>query len=116
MPRLPEPIQHRDFLGAMATDLNVTIAPKNTVDLALNLDADVELGSMVTRLGSAQIDSQLVNNKSVLGLFQHVDQADTTKNKLFASINDSTNTNSDIWDLDGTPAISLADDTQGLKT
>ena len=116
MAKIPEGVKYADFMGGQANNINVTLAPKNTVELGLNFDFDYEIGAATTRLGLTQIDSQLVNDKSILGLFQHVDQGDTTKNKLFASINDATNTNSDIWDLDGTPAISLADDTQGLKT
>lgn len=106
---------YSDFFAGMATNLNPSLVPRNSVELAINLVFDEELGSAVSRLGSAQIDSQLVDGKSILGLFQHVDQADTTKNKLFAAVNDSGDANSDIWDLDGTPAISLADDTASLK-
>lgn len=112
----PQLITYADFFAGQANNLNPNLMPKNSVDLGLNVDFDEELGSAVSRLGSAQIDSQLVDNKPILGLFQHVDQADTTKNKLFAVVNDSSNTNADIWDLDGSPAISLADDTASLKT
>ena len=97
-------------------DVNTTLAPANTVGLLLNCDADIEIGSVTSRLGRATIDSQLVDGMSILGLVQHVDQADSTKNKLFAVVNDITPTNADIWDLDGSPAISLADDTKNLRT
>ena len=103
-----------DFSGGWMSDVNVTLAPPNTVNLGINFEYDFEIGSAVTRLGTAQIGSQLVDTKTVLGIVQHVDQADTTKNKLFATINDSTNTNADIFDV-GT-GISLADDTASLKT
>lgn len=103
----------RDFSGGCLPSVNVSLAPENTVNLAVNFDFDEEIGSAVSRLGTALIGSQTVDAKTILGVVQHVDQADTTKNKLFASVNDSSNTNADIFDV-GT-GISLADDTQGLK-
>ena len=33
-----------DFSGGMASDLNVSLAPPNTVNMLLNMDADVEIG------------------------------------------------------------------------
>jgi hypothetical protein len=105
----------KDFSGGQC-DLNVSLAPSNTTSLMLNCEADIEIGSAVSRLGTATIDAQLVAGVPILGLVQHVDQADSTKNKLFASIDDAVSaTNADIWDLDGSPAVSLADDTKSLK-
>ena len=104
-----------DFSGGMA-DINVNLAPANTVALALNVDLDSEIGSAVSRLGTARIGSQLVAAVSVLGIVQHVDQADTTKNKLFATANDGASpTNSDIYDVSA-GSKSLQDDTHSLKT
>lgn len=113
MAKLPPQFQ-KDFSGGMLSDVSVTLAPSQTVGLLQNLDSDVEIGAATSRLGTGRIGSTLVSGKTVLGLFQHVDQNDTTKNKLFASINDSSNTNADIFDV-GT-GISLADDTASLKT
>ena len=104
----------KDFSGGMISDINPNLAPQSSVNLLLNMDADVEVGSLSSRLGTALIGSQTVDGKTILGLVQHVDQADTTKNKLFATVNDSSNTNADIFDV-GT-GISLADDTASLKT
>jgi hypothetical protein len=88
--------------------------PLGCVELLLNMTADEEIGSAVSRLGTAIVGAQLVSGKSILGLAQHVDQSDSTKNKLFACVNDSSNTNSDIYDVTaGTK--SLQDDTQGIK-
>lgn len=106
----------KDFSAGQISDLNVSLAPQNSVSLALNLDADVEIGSLVSRFGTSRIGSQIVGAVSVLGLFQHVDQADTTKNKLFATINDGTSpTNADIYDV-AAGTKSLQDDTASLKT
>jgi hypothetical protein len=108
----------KDFSGAQVGDINISLAPQNSVSLALNVEGDVEIGSLVSRLGTARIGSQLGSLAvNVLGIFQHVDQNDTTKNKLFATINDavSSPTNSDIYDVSaGTK--SLQDDTINLKT
>lgn len=112
----PQLITYSDFFAGQANNLNPNLVPKNSVDLALNMDFDEELGSAVSRLGSAQIGSQTVDNVSVLGLFQHVDQADTTKNKLLATVNDGTSpTNADIYDV-AAHTVSLADDTKNLRT
>lgn len=110
------PQYQRSFTDGMVSGLNSNIAPQGAVDLLLNLDEDYEIGSATSRLGTAIVDAQLVDNVSILGIVQHVDQADSTKNKLFASVDDAaTATNADIWDLDGTPAKSLQDDTKALK-
>jgi hypothetical protein len=94
----------KDFSAGML-DVNVPLAPSNSVGLLMNCDVDAELGSAVSRLGRATIDSQLVDGVAVLGIVQHIDQADSTKNRLFAMVNDATATNSDIYALTGTPSI-----------
>lgn len=99
----------------MSSNINPSITPKNVSELLMNLDADYEIGTLTSRLGSTQIGSQLVDNKSVLGLFQHVDQADTTKNKLFAAISNSGGTQNVIYDVSA-GSTSLTGDTVGLKT
>ncbi len=103
-----------DFSGGQADNLNQSITPESCVDLGLNVVFDEEIGSAVSRLGTAIVGAQLVSGKAILGIAQHVDQSDTTKNKLFASVNDASNTNSDIFDV-AAGTKSLQDDTQGLK-
>lgn len=105
----------KDFSTGMISNVSANLAPQSSVNLLLNMDADVEIGSLTSRLGTAQIGSQLVNNKSILGLAQHVDQADTSKNLLIGVINDSSDTNSDIWDVDDDGEIDNADFTNSLK-
>ena len=107
---------YKEFSGAMASNINHSLAPKNVVELLYNLDADYEIGSLSSRLGTGQIGAQLVDNVGCLGIVQHVDQADTTKNKLFAVFNDGASpTNSDIYDV-AAGTKSLQDDTASLKT
>src|ERR1044072_8785095 len=103
-----------DFSGRQADNLNQSITPESCVDLGLNVVFDEEIGSAVSRLGTAIVGAQLVSGKSVLGIAQHVDQSDTTKNKLFAAINVSNNGSSVIYDVvAGT--TSLTGDTASLK-
>lgn len=106
-------LKQQDLSGGMV-DLNVSLAPPNTLSVVLNADLDREIGSAVSRLGTGIIGSQLVNDKPILGLHQHIDTTNSSNNKLFAVVNDSSDTNADIHIVGG--AISLADDTQGLKT
>lgn len=96
--------------------VNPNLAPKNTVDLLINFEVDEEIGSLASRLGTERIGSQLVDNVTCLGVVQHVDQADTTKNKLFATFDDAVSaTNADIYDVSaGTK--SLQDDTKNIRT
>ena len=106
----------QDFSGGQI-NANVTLCPTNTVSLMLNMDADNEIGSATSRLGTATTDAQMVAGVPVLGLVQHVDQADSTKNRLFATVDDAVSaTNADIWVCTGTPAKNLEDDTKALKT
>lgn len=109
-------LSQSDFSGGVLANANVSLAPQNTVSMAVNMEFDYELGSAVSRLGTAQIGAQLVDAVTVLGLAQHVDQSDTTKNKLFATVNDGASpTNADIYDVSA-GTVSLADDTKNLKT
>lgn len=105
----------REFSSGQVNSVSPNLTPPNSVDLALNLEPDENIGELVTRLGIAQVGSQLEAGKSILGLHQHVDPANAANNKLFAVVNDGTNTNADIYDV-GADSISLADRTQGLKT
>lgn len=98
----------------MATNLSSNLTPASLMKLILNGDCDEEIGAFVSRLGSGIIGAQLVDTKSILGLHQYIDHSNSANNKLFAVINDSSNTNADIFDvLAGT--IIAADDTASLK-
>jgi hypothetical protein len=104
-----DPQKIKEFSSGMITNLNESLYPKNSVALGLNLDFDDEIASAVTRLGSAIVGSVLVADKTVLGL-----HFDGFSSKLFASINDSSNTNSDIFDVVAGSIVG-ADDTASLK-
>ncbi len=104
--------QNQNDLSGGMIDTNVSLAPDNTVSLMLNMDADREIGSATSRLGTGVVGSQLVNDKPILGLHQHIDVDTASNNKLFAVIADGTN--SDIYIVGG--AKSLEDDTKDLKT
>lgn len=92
-------INQKDFSSAMISDVNVSLAPSNSVSLLLNLEADVEIGSLVSRLGRATIGTQMVDNMTVLGLHQHIDIDTATNNKLLGTINASGGGTSVIYDV-----------------
>jgi hypothetical protein len=83
-----KPIKQQDFSGGMM-ESNVSLAPSNTISLLLNMDADIEIGSAVSRLGTATVGAQIVAGNPILGLQQHVDLVTPANNKLFATINAS---------------------------
>lgn len=93
-----EKTTQKDFSGGMI-DANVSLVPENTVSLLLNCDADVEIGSIVSRLGTSTIGAQLVAAMNVLGLHQHIDVDTAANNKLFAAINASGGATSVIYDV-----------------
>ena len=92
-------ISQKDFSSAMISDVNVSLAPSNSVNLLLNLEADVEIGSLVSRLGRATIGTQMVDNNTVLGLHQHIDIDTAANNKLLGTINASGGATSVIYDV-----------------
>ena len=84
------PYTHGDSSGGMVSGINENIRPQNTVDLAVNLDFDYEIGSAVSRLGTGLVGAQLVDDSNqVLGLHQHIDSANSSNNLLFGAINAS---------------------------
>lgn len=93
------PKLQRDFSGGQVNNVNSSLTPQNTVELGLNVDFDYEIGSAVSRLGTAIIGAQLVNNNAVLGLHNHIDHASSANNKLFAAINASGDATSVIYDV-----------------
>lgn len=85
--RLENPFKISDFMSGMISDVSETIAPLNSVALLLNMDCDVILGAIVSRLGLSQIGAQLVAGKSILGLHQYIDGVTPANNLLFAVVN-----------------------------
>lgn len=76
----------KDFSGGMLTNLNETLVPQNSVRLGMNVRFDEELGSVVSRLGTSIVGSQLVSGNSVLGLHDFRDSVGTN-HALLATIN-----------------------------
>lgn len=83
--RLPAQF-YRDHSGGMVSQINETLRLPNVVKLGLNVDFDIEIGSAVTRLGTAIVGTQLVAGMSVLGL-QDFRDADGVNHALLATVN-----------------------------
>lgn len=95
----PQEFKQVDMSGGMI-DASVILAPDNTVSLMLNADADTEVGSAVSRLGSSIVGTQLVASTNVLGLWQHIDVDTPSNNKLLATINASGGATSVIYNVE----------------
>jgi len=105
---------YRDWSKGTIHDVQSSKADENSAKLGLNLDSDFELGSMISRLGTTLIGSQLEAGKVILGVHNYRDSIGSNS-KLFATVNDASDTNADIYDvIAGTK--SLEDDTAGEKT
>ena len=76
---------YKDHSGGMVSSLNESLGLPNVVKTAINVDFDVELGSAVTRPGSALVGSQLVAGQSVLGLHDFRD-SDGSNHALLAAV------------------------------
>lgn len=106
---------YRDFSKGNWSSIQNIMAPENSTKLSLNLDSDTELGSLISRLGTTFVGSQLVDTKPCLGLhnFRYTQVAGF--DKIFAVFPDAGGANNDIYDvLTGTK--SLEDDTVNSKT
>lgn len=107
-----QPLQFRDYSGGTIRTVQSAISPQNSVKLALNMDSDKEIGSLVSRLGTNRIGSQVVSGATCLGLHYFRDTVGSS-HKLFGVFSDGVN--NDIYDMvAGTK--SLEDDTKDLKT
>lgn len=94
---------YRDHIGGMASVINETVTPPNVVKLGMNVDFDVELGAVVTRLGSGLVGSQMVAGNTVLGLHDFRD-SDGANHALIAAINASGGATSVVYKV-GTGTI-----------
>jgi hypothetical protein len=103
---------YRDFSKGNWCSVQASKVPENSTNPSINLDSDVEFGSLVSRLGTTLINAQIIDNKPVLGLHNFRDSVGSGS-KLFAVVSDGTN--NDIYDA-LTGAKSLEDDTKDLKT
>ncbi len=102
MAQLPAQFQ-KDFSAGQVNNLNTNIMPKGSVELAMNMDADEEIGSLVSRLGTGKVADQLVNGETVLGLHDFQDSVGSN-NRLVATINASGGASSVVYNV-GTGTI-----------
>ena len=108
----PKPIIYRDFARGTIRTVQNSVCPSNSVKIALNMDSDKELGSLVSREGTGIIGAQAVDNATCLGLHYFRDTVGTN-HILFGVFSDGSNNK--IHDMsDG--SSSLTDDTKNLKT
>jgi len=107
-----KPLVFRDFSRGTIRTVQTSVCPQNTFKLALNLDSDKELGSLVSRQGTGLIGAQAVASARCYGLGYYRDTTGSS-HKLFGVFSDGVN--NDIYDMsDGSK--SLEDDTAGQKT
>ena len=89
----------RDLSEGIIQGIDEAIAPVNSVYLAVNFLFNKKIGRAVLRSGATQIGSQIVNDKSCLGLYQH-NTTGGTKVPL-AVFNDSGDANADVYAYSG---------------
>ena len=85
----------RDMSSGIIQGVDESITPKNSVYLANNLVFDENLGRAKLRNGTTQMGAQIVNDKSILGLFQHITTGGTKK--MLSVIDDTGAANSDVF-------------------
>lgn len=102
-----------NFSGGQNSKTSPLFIANNECELIQNYHLD-NLGSLTKRNGiSTALIGQIVNNKSILGMYFFKDLQSTNSNVLVA-INDATDTNSDIFDIETNAwVISKVDDTAG---
>ena len=76
---------YRDFSKGNWNYIQNIMAPENSTRLSLNLDSDVELGSLISRKGTTLIGTQLVDTKSCYGLHNFRYTQGAGFDKIFAS-------------------------------
>lgn len=103
----------RDVSEGIIQAVDPAVCPKNSLALAVNFVFDKILGRAVLRGGTSQLGAQLVAEKPILGLYEHI-TADGTKVPI-AIVDDSSSTNADIWKYSSGWSIAHADITAGAK-
>jgi hypothetical protein len=89
------PQEVRDISEGIIQAVDPSVCPKNSVALAVNFIFDKILGRAVLRAGTSQLGAQLVDRKSILGLYEHITAAGTKV--PIAVIDDASSTYADIW-------------------
>ncbi len=93
-----EPQFIKEFSSGQITNINENLMPQNAVKLSMNMVADEEIGSLVSRWGSSLVGAQLVSGKVILGLFNFRDNVGTN-HKLLATINASNDATSVVYNV-----------------
>ena len=107
-----QPILLRDWSKGNMRTVQSSLVPINSAKLALNLDSDVEIGSLLSRKGTNIIGVQTISSATCKGLHYYRDTV-ATNHKLFGVF--SNGSNNVIYDMI-TGSSSLTGDTAGLKT
>lgn len=97
-----EPFKQSDFSAGVVCGVNESLKPQGSVGHAINFDFDVEIGSATTRLGTFIVGGQLVDNKPIIGLHNHVAGG---VSKLLAVVNDTDDATSIIFDEEGNQQV-----------
>jgi len=97
--RLPNGFHKSDFSAGQVNNVSPNLVPKNSVELGVNVVFDEEIGSAASRLGTAIVGSQLVDNMTILGLHQHIDTDNASNNILFATLNASGGATSKVMNV-----------------
>lgn len=71
--------------------VNTFLAPKNSVSDSTNVNYDIIIGSGVVRPGTTLIGSQVVSNKTPLGLSEYVSSKGTAYNNLISVFSGASN-------------------------
>lgn len=111
MPTSMRMLTSMDLSGGQNSKTAPLFIKDNECELVQNYHLD-NLGSLTKRNGIANLVGQIVNNKSILGMYFFKDIQGTDYSNVLVAINDASDTNSDIFDIETNAwVISKADDT-----
>lgn len=102
-------------LGMMTQVEDTLIPDSGYVKRQINMHSDI-IGKTTVRKGLTQIGSQIVNNQSIIALYNFRDSGSGTNNQLLAVIYDGSANNDIYYDNAGTWTKTLEDDTSNVKT
>jgi len=103
----PLPVQfYKDHSGGIVSSINESLGLPNVVKVGINIDYDVELGSAVTRPGSALVGSQLAAGNDILGLHNFRD-SDGGNHALLAAINAFGGGSSVVYKVGGSTIVTM---------
>jgi len=102
-----------DLSGGQNNQVTPLLLRENQCEIVQNYKMD-KVGSLTKRNGITYLLTQIVNNKSVLGMYYFNDKIGTDRSNVLVVIDDATSTNSDIFAIETNAwAISKTNDTAG---